>query len=243
MEIEIKCHDCGKMLKVTVEDETTVKVKITRKVEDETTWQKIAEKVRDGEAHEFFSLGDEISCELKDGRRVIFEVAAFSPYPTGSNTIALVMKDCIEDAREMNSKLTYEGGWKYCQMRKYLNEEFYELLPDDLKAVIKKRKIAQYLDGSKDEYEPVVSEDKLWLLSAREAFGIDRDIEADDVHFPLYVDEKSRVKQFNKETVFWWLRSPTPSNTYLVRCVYTDGSLDYGYASYARGVAAACLIG
>lgn len=218
-------------------------IKVTRKITDDMTWQKIAEKVRAGEAHEFFSLGDEISCELKDGRRVIFEVAAFNPYPTGSNTIALVMKDCIEDAREMNSKLNYEGGWKYCQMRKYLNEDLYELLPDDLKAVIKTRKIAQYLDGSKDEYEPVVSEDKLWLLSAKEAFGIDSDIEADDVHFPLYVDEKNRVKQFNKETVYWWLRSPYPSLTYYVRGVYTDGSLDDSHANNAYGVAAACLIG
>lgn len=243
MELKIKCPDCGKMMKVTIEEEPTKKNNVTRKVTDALTWQEIGEKVRAGEASGLFSLGDEISCELKDGRSVTFEVAAFNPYPEEGCTIALVMKDCIEEGREMNSECTYKGGWENCEMRTYLNEHLFELLPDDLKAIIKARKIAQYLDGSKGEYEPVVSEDKLWLLSAKEAFDIDSDAEADDVHFPLYADEKSRVKQFGKKTVSWWLRSPRPSSTHDVRNVYIDGSLNGNYAYNAYGVAAACLIG
>lgn len=63
-------------------------------------------------------------------------------------------------------------------------------------------------------------------------------------------DELARVK-FKHGTigtantaVWWWLRSPRPSNTGNVRSVYTGGNSDYSANAYDRGegVAAACVI-
>ena len=246
MELKIKCPDCGRMLKVTVEEAEETCVNVVRKSSMKMTWQEISDVIKKGKAEELFALGDEIACTLQDGTEVVWQVAAFSPYPQYGNTVALVMKDCIEEAWEMNEECEYgsAGGWNTCLMRTRLEECVYPKLPEDMKAVIVPREIAQYLDGSKEEYDPVVTKDaKLWLLSAKEVFDIDSQCDADDVHFPFFSDERSRVKQYGSETAYWWLRSPYPSYTNLVRLVYTDGSL-YNYIAYnSYGVAAACLIG
>lgn len=246
MELKIKCSDCGRMLKVTVEEAEETCVNVLRKSSMKMTWQEISDVIKKGKAEELFTLGDEITCTLQDGTEVVWQVAAFSPYPQYGNTVALVMKDCIEEAWEMNKKCEYgsDGGWKACLMRTRLEECIYPKLPEDMKAVIVSREIAQYLDGSKDEYDPVVTKDtKLWLLSAKEVFGIDSQCDADDVHFPFFSDERSRVKQYGREAAYWWLRSPYPSFTGGVRYVSTDGSLSYSGAYDSYGVAAACLIG
>lgn len=221
MEIKVKCPDCGKMLRVTIESEEAPKVQITTKQTRETTWEEIV-------ASSDLKVGDEISCTLTDGTEAPVVVAAINPFGDGRN--AYVFRDCIGEDMEMNDECTTKGGWRDSKMRRYVREEIYPLLPEDLKAVIKPRTIKQKVQGKELE-----SEDKLWLLSCTEVCGGDYDVDVGDVHFPLFSDEKSRVKM-NSEGSTWcyWLRSAGSTTTF--RLVHYDGSVSGNGANYTSGV-------
>ena len=215
MELSIKCPDCGKMLKVTVTADETPKVTLTKKTESDTSWFDIAaDKSK-------LEIGDEVSCVLKNGEPATFVVAALNPYE--ENEAFFVIRDCIGDDKPMNDDCTNEGGWSKSKMRKYLNEDIWNLLPDDLKAVIKPRKL-----HTKDT--DLDTEDNLWLLSRMEVFGKESGAEVGDVHFPLFKTEKDRVKvNADGETWCYWLRSPHTANSAIFWYVSTSGSGNHNY--------------
>lgn len=228
MEIKVKCPDCGKMLRVTIEAEEMPKVSLIKKQESETTWEDIVAN------KDKLCIGDEVRCQLKDGKVVYAVVTAINPY--GDNQVAFVFKDCIGEDQVMNDEATNKGGWRDCEMREYVNTEILALLPDDLKSVIKPRTIKQSLQG-----EDCESTDSLWLLSYTEVFGGDYSVDVGDVHFPLFDTEGSRVKM-NEEGSTWcyWLRSALNTNTF--RSVNSNGSYDSDDASYSSGVALGFLV-
>lgn len=228
MEIKVKCPDCGKMLRVTVEAEEMPKVSLIKKQESEMTWEDIVAN------KDKFCIGDEVRCQLKNGKVVYAVVAAINPY--GDNQIAFVFKDCIGEDQAMNDKATNKGGWRDCKMREYVNTEILALLPDDLKSVIRPRTIKQSVQG-----EDCESTDSLWLLSYTEVFGGDCSVDVGDVHFPLFDTKGSRVKM-NEDGDTWcyWLRSAFDTDYF--RGVYSNGDYNGSGAYYSYGVALGFLV-
>ena len=216
MELTINCPDCGKTLKVTVVAEDAPRTEIIRKVATPTTWHEIAEKIKAGKAREFLSIGDIVPFEMKDGQKVNAVVAGIDIY--GENEVVFVTEDCLSDCHAMNESSTNAGGWRDSNMREYLNTAVYNLLPDNLKDVIVQRTIRQNL-GTKESS----STDNLWLLSKTEV-GLECFTDKDDVCLPLFTDERSRVKQVNGETTWYWLRSPLPSNSSYFHYVGSAGN-------------------
>ena len=234
MQVSIKCPDCGKTLKVTVTTEETKKMKMIKQVLKETTWSEIAEQIKSGKVKEFLSVEDKIPFELKNGQKVCAVVAAVDHY--NKNEVIFTFEDCIA-RHSMNENNTNIGGWKDCKMREYLNNDIYDLLPDDLKEIIKERKIIQRIKDK--EY---ISTDKLWLPSCTE-LGYKYSVDVDDVQFPLFKDEKSRIKQIDGETVWWWERSPIANNSNYFYIVYYNGYSYNYYANYSNGVCPCFSIG
>lgn len=228
MEIKVKCPDCGKMLRVTVEAEEMPKVSLIKKQESEMTWEDIVAN------KDKFCIGDEVRCQLKNGKVVYAVVAAINPY--GDNQIAFVFKDCIGEDQAMNDKATNKGGWRDCKMREYVNTEILALLPDDLKSVIRPRTIKQSVQG-----EDCESTDSLWLLSYTEVFGGDCSVDVGDVHFPLFDTKGSRVKM-NEDGDTWcyWLRSAYSTSGF--RYVSGGGNNGSDSAYYSYGVALGFLV-
>lgn len=187
MEGTIKCPGCGKTLKVTVVAEETPQTEINRRVSVPTTWEEISEKIKTGKARDFLSVGDIVPFTMKDGQTVNAVVAEIDPY--GENEVAFVIEDCLDESHVMNEEHTNAGGWRDCDMRKYLNNEIYNLLPDGLKTVITDRTIKQEKDG-----EEITATDKLWLLSRTEVSDYYK-TDKGDVHFSLFKDARSRIKQ------------------------------------------------
>ena len=177
-------------------------MEIIKKATTPITWEEVKELVEKGHHKSFFEAGDIIPAELKDGQNVRFVVAEIF-----DDSIAFVTEDCLKDRHCMNDSWTNKGGWRDCAMRKYLNTEIYELLPDDLKAVIAEREILQQFESHES-----VCYDKLWLLSRTEV-GYDYETDKGDVHFSLFKDERSRVKQVEGETWWYWLRSPSAASS------------------------------
>lgn len=165
-------------------------------------------------------------------------VAAMDIY--GSNNVVLVATECLPNMHSMNPRSSYgdSGGWSNCEMRKYLNSNILDLFPDDFKEIIIPRTITQQIDGKRYE-----STDKLWLPSQTEVFQNNKDdADVGDIHFPVFNNEKARVKLVGNETQ-WWLRTPTCYYGSGVRVVNPTGYLSNIIANNSLGVSPACVIG
>lgn len=211
-------------------------VGITRRYESRSKWSDIARNVSADSAG-YLSVGDCITDKLKDGREFTVEVAAIDPYD--ANTVVLVFKNAIE-SHCMNNDATNDGGWRDSGMRQWLNEEFIELLPDELQKVIKPRFISQ-----RQGDRILESEDKLWLLSEMEIFGIcgHSNSDEDDTQFELFKDARNRVKTYVDGTsAFWWERSPYYYDDYHFCRVSAGGGAYRTRANISDGVVPAFII-
>lgn len=208
-------------------------VQIQRSYQAKSRWEDIAKQIAAGNDG-YLSVKDEIHFELKNGASAVVQVADLDVYIP--NSVVFAFKD-IPERYVMNEEATNRGGWEACKMRKYMNGDFFALLPDDLQAVIKSRTIKQRLDG-----DIVTCEDKLWAMSHKEIFGADWQTDVDDVHLELFKDRRNRVKFFNGEPANWWGRSPYYGYIDFFCLVGTNGAANRYTAHYSSGVAPAFII-
>lgn len=166
-------------------------------------------------------VGDEITTTLKDGREAVFVVL---------DTGVIGLKNCL-DRHYMNKEWTNAGGWQASDMRAWLNSEVFALLPDDLQAIIKPRKL-----GWNDN----TFEDMLWLFSEVEIFGEHDWTEKEPdrgKQFKYFMDPANRVKcDETGDPCWWWERSPFASDSNAFCCVDSVGGAGSSIASYSRGV-------
>ena len=120
---------------------------------NETTWAALKAAVDNGT----IAQGDLIVFNLKNGEEV-----AVSATQDKKGKWFFVLEDCLADEHCMNKRGTNRGAWAACDMRQYLNNSVFALLPDELQALIAPTKIVQIVDG-----ESVETEDKLFLLSKK----------------------------------------------------------------------------
>lgn len=199
----------------------------------ETTWNALKAAVADGSIRELLHSRDQIPVTLKTGEEVIFDVAYDE---TGK--LFFVMHDCMDKEHVMNERWTNAGGWPACDMRRYLNNTVFDLLPDDLQAVIKPTTITQVIGG-----ETVTCEDKLFLLSRTQVFGRGpwTEREPDDTQLDIFLTERDRVKLCgDKGTWFWWLRSAGYTNSFDY-VLSTGNYYNYGANSSGAVVLGFCI--
>ena len=152
-------------------------------------------------------VGDEITETLKDGREVVFVVMDYG---------VIGLKGLL-GWHQMNKTWTNKGGWLACDMRRYLNEEVIELLPDDLLAALKHR---------------------LWLFSEVEIFGehIWGVGDEGDKQLEYFKNPINRVKfDEDGDANWWWERSPYASNSNGF-CAVNSGGANNAAASNSDGV-------
>ena len=212
------------------------KIKVITKEAKWTSWAELKAFSEAGELGEVLKSGDNIPVTLKNGEEVSFDVGKDK-----SGKIYFVMHNCLKESKPMNGDWTNKGGWEKSDMRRYLNEEVINLLPDELQKIIKPTKIVQVWDGKRRE-----TEDKLFLLSRTQVFGKHENYEAiepSDSQIDIFEDTRERVKECEEvEEVYWWLRSPS-SSYYASFCgVSTDGTVNNINANYSIGVAPAFCI-
>lgn len=128
---------------------------------------------------------------------------------------------------------------------------FLTTLPDDFKAVVKKRD-RKVNTNSVFEVNDTISSyytvsDKFWLASRYNVFGSEEveSVATDDVFFDYYngASNTDRIKYDSSGVAqYWWLATPDAGLANNVRLVHTGGSLSHDGASTSRGVAPACVI-
>ena len=213
------------------------KIKVITKEAKWTSWAELKALAEAGKLGEVLKSGDNIPVTLKNGDEVSFDVGKDE-----SGKIYFVMHNCLKETKPVNEVWTNKGGWEESAMRRYLNEEVIELLPDELQKMIKPTKIVQVWDGKRRE-----TEDKLFLLSITQVFGKDElyePIEPDDSPIDIFESPRRRVKELEGygTLAHWWLRSPGSSSSVDFCLVRLDGTGYYISASYSFGVAPAFCI-
>lgn len=168
-------------------------------------------------------VGDEIAETLKDGWEVVFVVM---------DDGVIGLKDCL-GRHCVNSKWTNRGGWLASDMRRYLNEDIFALLPDELQAIIKPRTFG-------------TEQDKLWCFSEVEIFGEHDRTEQDPdrgEQLEYFKTPANRVKRDEDgDPICWWERSPDASSSSSF-CIVTDGGCANAFgASSSWGVCFGCFI-
>ncbi len=148
-----------------------------------------------------------------------------------------------------------KGGWPATEMRRYLQNEFYQMLPNDLKnGIIDTIVISSHGPEDNSNFKSI---DKLYLLSTKEIYGVDhyRDTLTNQTRQLDYYRQigvtasnvTGAFKEYQGAPRWFWLRSATShyiNGFYVtVRTSLDDESTLYNAARVTGGVSPAFRIG
>ena len=225
---------------------------------EKDSWETIATNVRNGNISNY-NLGDTKEVDL--GELGIHNVRiANTSTPSECSTEGFSQTACgfvleFEDVvalKKMNSTKVSTGGWPASELYTYLNNDFYNILPDVLKNAISDTYTVSGHDD--DESDNFVSTNKIYPFSIKEVYGSWSVDTAQNLSRQLdyykskgisqnYYDDA--IKMEGKIKGHWWLRNAS-KNT---RNGYFDSVGNDGYAyssdadSFVTGVSPAFRIG
>lgn len=120
--------------------------KLITKNEQSISWKELAEGVKAGKIA--LQQGDTVELKLTTGEIVFMQAVKVSE---DGKRVTFVSKDCLATEMPMNEERTNYGGWAESDLRKRLNTEVFNTLPEELKEVIATTKRRQYVDGKMDD--------------------------------------------------------------------------------------------
>lgn len=215
------------------------------------SWQQIGDLVLKAEQgtidlSDYFSIGDTKPVTLTTGETIELQIAGFN-HDTFSDgvtaPVTFIMKDCLNTMAKMNSSDINTGGYPASAMKTWVENNIYNKLPADLKAIVapvKKKCYTTYNQASS------LSEANynVWLLAEAEVFdSVGQTIgNGEGTKYPIFTDTASRAKKANGSFNSWWLRSASSSHSTNFVCVFPDGYLNNNFASLNLGVAVGLCI-
>ena len=130
------------------------------------------------------------------------------------------------------------GGWEKSEIRTYLRETIYPLLPQGLRDMIVPVKKYTRIFQASDEtaVNNVETTDTIYLLSDREVFGS----QGYETSGPMYSDvfnsaaSRKKTKRGSSSASSWWLRSANAADSF--RRVSGNGAQSNNYADGSYGV-------
>lgn len=156
---------------------------------------------------------------------------------------------------QMRDTYTNLGGYPATLVYSYLNNNLESYLPIDLQNVLAKtRVISGYgcIDNTNDvcnnpdnNGNNFISTNRLYLLSGKEVFGSNSyDTSASSTTQLEYyqISSRSKIKQYNSEIKYWWLRQPISMHNSTFMHVNSYGGLGYNISSTNIGVSPAFRI-
>jgi hypothetical protein len=204
-----------------------------------SSWETIAQISESGQAADVFNVGDErdIIASYADGtsETITLQIAGFNEVPgdcDGVSTVktwlgmVLVPKHVLGVQRKMCASSSTAGGGFVagtesgkCDLYNWLQDEFYNALPDDFSAVLKQQAVGAGLDKSTFTPYPVYA--LIAIPSAIQTHGQEYESTNFGVqkHLTLFQDESNRRKTKSDGTsVGFWLTNTSQSGS-----VYQSG--------------------
>lgn len=139
------------------------------------TWEEIAEISEKGDAITYFDLGEEKTFTINEQTYTAVIIGFEKDYLQDSTEFAgmtFAFKEPLDTKYRMNQTATNSGGWADSYIRNTVMPQVLQTLPSDLQSVIKTVEKRSGKGGGTDTSTNTTN-DKLWLLSAREIFGND----------------------------------------------------------------------
>lgn len=159
---------------------------------------------------------------------------------TGAFTVSANVQNA--DTRDTNSLVEgtgTAGGYGYpCEMKTYINETVYPLIPATVRSNIKAvKKYTRIYNAQNQAVNNVVSSELVWIPSYREIFGGTSQETQGPTYTVVYPDATSRIKKKSGATSAsaWWLRSANGSSYF--GYVTTSGASYGGNANGSYAVA------
>ena len=229
-----------------------------------------------GRAKDYFSVGDKVKMIPGAARfsdeTIIFQLEAFNHFKLADNsgnfascTFGMIgLLGGIKNAttglaggstRRMNASNTnyttsYSqlGGWPATEMRNWLNETLYPLLPQKWKAMIKQ--VVVRSSAGNNSTSIVSSNDYLYLRSQSEMgfgttapYGDEVDADADNKAFTCYTNATNRTKKYyngSGSADHYWLRSPASGGSSAF-CFVNDNGYSYTNGATSKFGVSACF--
>lgn len=218
--------------------EATYNSRKSKKKLRDCSWQEIAEIAKDN-PEDVFDVGDEKEIPLLSGEVLTAVIVGFKhdDLEDGENVAGITfgLKGIPDGWFEMNNTNTTESGWRGCKMRNTYMDRFYNLLPEDLRNVIK-----TVIKVTGDEDGDIVgTEDNLFLFSEVEVFGTsEHSVSGEGEQYEYFKTEENRKKYRDgySSSFSWWLRSPYFGNSTYFCSVVNSGYCGNSVASSAYGV-------
>lgn len=216
----------------------------------ENTPPQIKIAVENGLHRALWNIGDEISINLTDGREMTLRYIdqQKNRYEkvngTGSSNAVFELNPLIATA-QMNSTATNNGGWASSLLSTTTIETYYDLLPDDWKAIFSEVKIPSATSGTDSTI--VYANNKAFIESGQEIFGThhlnsyyyDEGCARFD-WYSTHTLSSDRIKQYNNSNASWWLRSPYLGDSNQFCYVNSNGGL-YSYSAGNSWGVSVCL--
>ena len=186
------------------------------------SWETIQKAVQTNDTN-LYNIGDTKEVDLGSFGTHTVRIANKSTCTNGETSetacgFVVEFVDCISETI-MNSNNTNVGSWKASTMRTYLNNTIYSSLPSDLQKVIVSTKVITGHGSA--ETTNSETQDKLYLLSAKEVWGTAQDdtVNKETRQLDYYKNQgvtatsyAAAIKKYNGSAIFWYLRSPYSGN-------------------------------
>ena len=209
---------------------------------DNFTWDEINAIADSGDAPIRFGLGATKKVVLTSGEEALCRILGFyHDKDANGNLIPITwnMVGLMDDEFAMNDDWTNVGGWRESKMRNYLNATVFDMLPDDLKKVIKPAMKLTSKGNCSTEIDE--TKDSLWLLSEKEIFGrAIYSVDGEGRWYDYYRQEDEswgkKHKNGNGESNWMWERSPFSGYSDYFCGVHSSGTASHYIAHNSRGV-------
>ena len=246
--ISVVCPACGKVhtVKPAEFDEKVLIGSVSgKKSLDEWTVKELSLAANSAYAKDIFAIHERRTITLKNGYNAVFEIIGINhdireDGKKAGITFGLVDLYDKNDGgdRKMNEECTNVGGFEETAIFKWLNEDFFALLPDEWQEIIVPAvKKTANCGGSKAKIVDTTC--KVFIPSEVEVFGQCRcSKKGEGEQYEGFKNWKNRVKGYSDGDYgcWYWLRSPYSVDNNYFCIVRGDGSCNYNFANYACGV-------
>lgn len=205
------------------------------------SWQELNAIGKSGKARQQIALGAVKTDHMKNGYKAEYRIVGFDHDDladgSGKAPFTWLMTRIYKESRPMNNDSTNKGGWDGCELREWLNSEFFALCSDDLQSVI--CPVIKLTSAGSKSKEIIKSADRIFIPSEKEIFGRAVYSVPGEGHWYEYFRQEDVpyiVLDEDGTAVWWWLRSADYAGSGYFCSVRTDGGYNYYIASWSAGV-------
>ena len=245
--ISVVCPACGKVHTVKpaeFDSKALIKSVSGKKCLDDFEVKELSLAANSPDVKEIFAIHDRRNITLKNGYNAVFEIIGIN-HDIRKDGKKAGLTFCLVDLYgtdddggiTMNDECTNEGGFEESDMFKWLNDDFFALLPDEWQEIIVPV-IKKTANGGGSNAEIVDTTCKVFIPSEVEVFGeCYHSNKGEGGQYEGFKNWKDRVKGYpdGDSGRWYWLRSPYSGYSTKFCIVSSDGSC---YNCDANNVAA-----